>query len=140
MGHGEEQDCGSSRPLQGEAVGATSPWPLCACGCGIRLTKRQTQRGGKYVSLSCSRQDALTRPSVRAAIVRNWVKAAETNKRKYYARVRAEVLDVCRDVLGGAEPTREILAVAARMRRLGYNAGWRVRWARQSREKHRGAA
>lgn len=90
-------------------------------------------RGGKYHTISCARFDALRRPEVRAAIVRCWAKAADTNRRKYMAKVRAEIIDTCRDVLNGREPTREMLAVAARMRKRGYDSGWRARWGREKR-------
>jgi hypothetical protein len=142
MGHGEgKQDReridmrkrAGGRPAQSEMVGDTLPWPLCACGCGEPLTKRQKGKRGKYRSLSCSRHAALLKPSVRAAVQRSWAKAAETNRRKHYAKVRAEVLDVCRDVLQGAEPTPEMIAIAVRMRVKGYNSGWRARWSREKR-------
>lgn len=107
---------------------------LCACGCGEALTRRQVQRGGIYQSLSCARKAYLARPESKAVIQRCWAKAAVTNQRTYFARVRAEIIATCQDVLKGQEPTRAMLVMAARMHRAGYIRGWRARWGRDTRK------
>ena len=113
--------------------------PTCEC-CGAELTRSQVAKKGRYCSLSCGRIAYLHSPAGKASTARAWAKAAETSRRKYYAKVRADIVAICADLLDGQAPSPEMLAVAARMRKTGYELGWRSGYrARQSREM-RGAA